>query len=276
MILPDQQMSEEEYNKLPGIRSTALKYYLKYGARAYFQKYEACEFAPETDKPAFQIGRLFHACILEDLKLWADPFDGDKRTKAYKEYKAECELEGLEPIGAEDDRKLKLMRKSFEANPVAMDLLERAVRREQTLTFDYAGLDCKVRLDMWLDSDAIVDLKTCRNASSEKFFYQGINDFGYHYSAAFYEMAVQSYLETDRDIPYLFIAVENCEPFRCAIHTMHDDVMNVARRDVRQALKDIAKCRESGEWPEPLAEQIQTYVPGMKWLADNDALAEAI
>lgn len=276
MTLLSENMTEEEYNKLPGLRSTALKYKLKYGDRAYYQKHEECEFGPEVEKDHLRIGDFFHAWIIEGREIWAEPYSGNKRKKEYQIYKRECAESGLHQISEDELFNLKLMKKSFESNPVAMDLLERSVRREQTILFDYAGIDCKVRLDMWLDSDAIVDLKTCRNASPEKFFYQGINDFGYHYSAAFYELAVQSYLETDRDIPYLFIAVENCEPFRCAIHTLHDDVMDVARRDVRQAIRDIARCRETGEWTEPLARQIQTHVPSMKWLADNDALAEAI
>lgn len=271
MTLLTEQMSEEEYNKLPGIRSTALKYFIRYGARAFYQKYIACDFGPDEDKPAFQLGRLFHALVIENKQLWAKPWNGYKRGNEYKAYKADCEAEGLESISVDDERKLLLMRKSLLSNPVAVDLLERTVRREQTIQFEYAEQDCKVRLDMWLDSDAIVDLKTTRNASKEKFFYQGVNEFGYHYSAAFYELAVQSYLETDRNIPYLYIAVENQEPFRCAIHSMEDTVREVGRRDVRQALQDIAKCHQSGEWPEPLASEIQTYVPGLKWLADNDA-----
>lgn len=276
MTLPDQQMSEEEYNKLPGIRSTALKYYLKYGARAYWQKYEACEFEPETDKDHLRIGDLFHAWIIEGREIWAEPYCGNKRKKEYQEYKRACAEAGLHQITEEELFRLKLMRKSFESNPDAMDRLERTVRREQTILFEYEGLNCKLRLDMWLDNDEFSDIKTCRNATPEKFFFQGINEFGYHRSTAFYELGVQDYLETDRDIPCTYIAVENTEPFRCVVHELHEDVIAVARRDVRQALKDIAKCRESGEWPDPLAEQIQTYVPGMKWLADNDALAEAI
>ena len=276
MTLLSENMTEEEYNKLPGIRSTELKYKIKYGSWAYWQKYILKSFEEEADKPAFQIGRLFHAWIIEGKKLWADPFEGNKRTKAYQEYKAECELEGLEPVGESDIRKLKLMKRSFESNPLAVALLEQTVRREQTIQFDYAGLDCKVRLDMWLESDAIVDLKTTRNAAPEKFFYQGINDFGYHHSAAFYELGVQSYLETTENIPYLFIAVENQEPFRCVVHKMNNDVREVGRRDVHAALEDIAKCKQENNWPEPLAADVQEYTPGMKWLSDNDALGEVI
>jgi len=276
VTLPPETMSEEEYNLLPGIRSTALKYFIRYGARAYYQKYVLNQFEPDTDKPAFQIGRLFHAWVIEGKQLWAEPYEGNKRLKAYQEYKAECEAEGLEPVGDSDIRKLTLMKQSFESNPLAVALLEQTVRSEQTIQFEYMGLDCKIRLDMWLESDAICDLKTTRNAAPEKFFYQGVNEYGYHHSAAFYELGVQDYLETDADIPFLYIAVENQEPYRCAVHKISDDVREVGRRDVRKALEDIAKCHESNVWPEPLAADIQEYTPGMKWLSDNDALGEVI
>lgn len=276
MTLLSENMTEEEYNKLPGIRSTALKYFIKYGARAYHQKFNLKQFEPDTDKPAFQIGRLFHAWVIEGRKLWAEPWTGYRRGNDYKEYKAECEAENLEVITETDLRKLTLMKQSFESNPLSVSLLEQTVRREQTIQFDYAGLDCKVRLDMWLESDAIVDLKTTRNAAPEKFFYQGVNEFGYHHSAGFYELGVQDYLETDQNIPYLYIAVENQEPYRCAVHKMNEDVREVGRRDVRAALEDIAKCQEENKWPEPLAADVQEYTPGMKWLSDNDALGEVI
>jgi len=276
MNLPDQQMSEEEYNKLPGIRSTALKYYLKYGARAYWQKYELGLFREANDTDAMRIGRLLHAWILEDRKTWAEPYVGNKRNGEYQDYKRECAEAGLELISEDELDDLTLMRESFFSNNDAVRLLGETVQVERALLFEYAGVECKARLDMWLESDAVVDLKTTKDPTPEKFFYQATNERGWHYSQAHYELAVQSYLETDRDIPYQFIAVENKPPFRCVVHELHEDVIAVARRDVRQALKDIAECRESGEWTEPLAEQIQTYVPSMKWLADNDALAEAI
>lgn len=277
MTLPPESMSEEEYNLLPGIRSTALKYKNKWGSRAYNQKQNLKLFGEQKETDPLRFGNILHEVLIEDRRNW-DVWEGGVRNgKHWDAFKEMCEIRGKSILLPKEHQELSLMIDSVSSNKEAMKLLERTVRKEQVIQFDYRGMPCKVKLDLWLDDNGQADIKSSQNASCEGFFFKGITKFGYDIQSEFYKLGVQYYLEDDSDLPFHFIVVENKEPYRCAVHQIHPEVAALARSKMFKALDEIAECEESGHWPEPLAEDedgkpiTHMYSPSMYWYENNGA-----
>lgn len=277
MTLHAEQMSEEEYNELPGLRSTALKYKIRYGNRAFFQKYESGLFGQHDEKDECRFGNVFHGALIEQKKDWIVWDGGRRASKDWEAFKLYANAVGKFILLPKEEEKLAIMLDSVANNKDAMDLLSRTVRKEQVIQFEYKGMPCKIRLDMWLDDDGQVDAKTSQDASEEGFFFKGIDRFRYDIQSEFYKLGVQYYLETDRDLPFSFIVVENKEPYRCAVHKIHYTVAELAREKMFTAMDDLVECYDSGIWREPLAEDedgervIQCYSPSLYWLEKNGA-----
>jgi len=271
--LSDESMSEEEYNELPGLRSTALKYFMQWGPRAYHQKYVLNVFEPDKENDCLRFGKILHELVIEGKRDW-EVWEGGRRAGAeWNGFKEGCEAEGKLILLPKEERILELMLDSVMVNEQAVNLLNRTVRREQVVQFKYKGLACKCRFDMWLDNDGIADPKSCRDPTAEGFFFKGVDQFSYHIQAEFYKMGAQNYLESDRPIPFHFIAIENKEPYRCAVHTIHYQVRDSMRDLMYAALDELVECYERDEWREPLSKTragvsiTQEYSPNMFWYA---------
>ncbi len=275
MNLPDQQMTEEEYNKLPGIRSTWIKYFMEYGPRAYYQKYILKEFGEEKETDTLRFGKIVHEVLIEGKRNWRTWTGKVRNGHVWEGFKAECEQDGVMIMLPKEAKKLELMIKSVQNNPEAMDLLSQTVLREQAIQFEYGGMQCKTKLDLWLNNSGIVDAKSSLDPTEEGFFYKGIEKFKYRHQACFYELGAQCYLETDAPLDFRFIAIENKEPFRCAVHKMNDIVREASRAQLFEKMNELARCYETDEWREPLAQDeegnpiVHEWVPSLYWMEKN-------
>lgn len=277
MTLLSENMTEEEYNKLPGIRSTALKYEIKWGPRAYNQKQNLRLFDEQGQTDTLRFGSIFHEVLIEGKQNWVVWEGGTRSGRHWEAFKTMCEIRGKSILLPKEHIELSIMLDSVAHNKEAMNLLKRTVRKEQVIQFEYRGMPCKIRLDMWQDDNGQTDVKSTQNASCEGFFFKGIDAFRYDIQSEFYKLGVQYYLEDNRDLPFHFIVVENKEPYRCAVHHIHPDVAELARIRMFKGLDEIAECEASGYWPEPLAEDengkpiTQMYSPSMYWYEKNGA-----
>lgn len=269
MTLLSENMSEEEYNLLPGIRSTALKYFIKYGARAFWRKYISNEFEPQEETKPLRLGKILHELVIEGKRNWLPWEEGNRSGKNWEAFKYMCEVRGKSIMTPKEERDILRMAASVESNPLAMRLMKETARSEQVIQFEYSGLECKVRIDQWLTNDGFLDTKSTATIEEEEFFKYGIDKFGYADSAAFYEMGIQSHIETDQNLPFWFIAIENKEPFRCVVHDLHEVVFDAARDRVRNALDELVKCYQQDEWQEPLANKVYQYAPTVWWMERN-------
>jgi len=278
VTLLSENMTEEEYNKLPGLRSTALKYKIRWGNRAFFQKYESGLFGEQVETDTLSFGKVFHEVLIEQKKSFEVWEGGVRSGKHWEAFKTMCQIRGKKIITPKEHDELAIMLDSVSHNKEAMELLARTVRKEQVIQFDYKGMPCKIKLDMWLDDDGQTDVKTSQDASEEGFFFKGIDRFRYDIQSEFYKLGVQYYLETEMDLPFSFIVVENKEPYRCAVHYIHRNVAELARDKMFTALDDLVECRETGHWREPLSEDENgdrvtlCYSPSMYWLEKNGAI----
>jgi hypothetical protein len=73
-----------------------------------------------------------------------------------------------------------------------------------------------------------------------------VRAFGYVYQLAFYRglLAAVSGIY----LPVHIIAVEKREPFRCGVWQVAPHVLERAQHENEQAMADLRRCRETGNW----------------------------
>ncbi len=233
---------------------------------------EALDHPPQPT-PAMAFGSAVHAYVLEPDRfaeefVVAEKFD--RRTKEGKEAAARFEEanQGKTVIASEDLATLSRMRAAVLAHQGAASLLGQGEAELSAFWTDAAtGIACRCRPD-WLNETAIVDLKSCLDASSRGFS-RAIANLGYDVQAAFYVDGVKSV--TGSDLPFLFVAVEKEPPHAVAVYRADPELIEIGRRKYRAALQLLQWCQESGTWPayQPAGEVELISLP--RWAANAEA-----
>jgi hypothetical protein len=228
---------------------------------------------PHQPTPAMAFGTAVHTYVFEQERfaeefVVAEKFD--RRTKEGKEAAARFEEEhqGKTLITAEDIATLTLMRAAVYCHQGAASLIRKGEAELSAFWTDPAtGLACKCRPD-WFNGEAIVDLKTCIDASSSGFS-RSIANFGYDIQAAFYVDGIKAV--TGMELPFLFVAVEKEAPYAVAVYRADPEVIEVGRTKYRAALQLLKWCQESGSWPayQPGGEIELISLP--RWAANAEA-----
>ena len=243
-VMHDQ--SATDYHAAPGASASRLKLLKRSAAH---MKYEMDN--PQEPTQAMIIGSATHSAILEPdlfVKEWGRLPEGDGRSKAVKEAKAELIVQhGADRILKPDVYdNILAMRDSVFDNALALDLLDGA----DTETSHYwaeryflgtkpVEVDCKARIDalpaessMW--NNCVVDIKTTANASPEEFRRSCFN-FSYHIQAP-------HYLAAANRGRFIFIVVERDAPHCVAIYELDDDALELGRQEREFLLDQWAMC----------------------------------
>lgn len=206
------------------------------------------------DSEEMDIGRMAHCLILEEdrfLKQFVAAPKVDKRTTAGKEKWAEFEFNNQgKTLVTQDQYKLVFnIRDAVMRHSKAAALLRNG-EPEQTIVWKdpESGELCKARAD-WLRQNAIVDIKTTRDARPSEFA-KSIANYRYHVQAAHYEAG----FNLNR---FIFIAVEKDPPFGVAVYFADSEMVKSGTEARARNLGSYAECKASGLWP-CYAEQIQT------------------
>ena len=285
-VMHDQ--SAADYHAAPGASASRLKELKRSAAH---MKYAMDN--PQEPTQAMIIGSATHSAILEPdlfVKEWGRIPEGDGRSKAVKEAKAEL----ITQFGAGQILKpdvydnILAMRDSVLDNALALDLLDGAETetshywRESTDTvsdelvaarlkgresvFLLGDVKCKARIDalpredsMW--SDCVVDIKTTANAHPDE-FRRTVFNFSYHLQA-------QHYLSAAERQRFIFIVVERDAPHCVAIYELDDDALKLGYEDREFLLGQWALCEAEeaaggpDAWPGFPCEEIQELsLPG--------------
>jgi hypothetical protein len=70
--------------------------------------------------------------------------------------------------------------------------------------------------------------------------------FGYLHQVGFYRALVAE--TSGHLLPVHIVAVEKREPFRCGVWQVAPAVLNAAQRECEEAMNDLKRCRETGNW----------------------------
>jgi|TARA_R100001163_G_scaffold12521_2_gene11639 hypothetical protein len=234
-------LEDDAYRKRPGVSQSELKV-----AMDCPQRLEAMRRGirqPET--PAMFEGKLLHSSGLEP-----DTFEqtyavcGPRNTKAGKEQAKEIEAAGQIAITQTQWNKAMGFRLALAQNPLASFFLSSGEPEVSIFSEDEeTGLAIKGRLDWIQPNGTIVDLKTVgAGKASPKEFAKQVASFKYHVQAA-------HYLELAQADRFVFIVVEREAPFLISCVELDQAALIEGENIRRRALRLVADCELSGDWP---------------------------
>lgn len=216
---------------------------------------------PREDNPAFKLGTLAHAVILEPDKplpnLVTPPDEyapGKKWTyaaTACKEWRASQEREGNTVLSREDYDALLGMTASVAAHPWAAASLESGRSEVTCLVHDSANrVDVRCRLDFVPDARPyLVDFKTALSASARE-FERAAFSHGYHIQAALYLAAWNALAGSDdKRSEFRFVVVEKTPPYAVNVFDASPEFLSRGAEDFKRTLALFARCVAEDHWP---------------------------
>lgn len=227
---------------------------------------------PGAATPALRLGRAAHSAVLEpDLFTgqYVRGIEGDRRTKAVKEEWAalEAAYPGAEILSPKDYDTVAAMRDRVWEHPAASALLSGEGDAELSMTWEDPGTGvlCKARWDRHspeIDGGAIVDYKTCQDASPPA-FERAIFNFGYFRQGAFYLRGARA-----RKLPirhFVIVAQEKAPPYAVAVYRLSAPTLDGGNELIDTLLARYAECIRSDEWPGYPEHVTEIAVPAWAW-----------
>ncbi len=247
-------MTEQEYRTRKGINKSTL-----WEIRRSPAHYKYLLEHPTEDTPALRFGRALHAAILTPAAFKREYVvapDCDRRTKEGKETYALWQS-NLTPdmtiLSADDMQTIQGMVKSYQDSKEARALL-RNTRREvpKFWTDPETGLLCKCRIDA-IKTDAVVDLKTTLDASTDAFTRDAMR-YGYHVQAAHYLQGVEATI--GRRPEWYFLVIEKKPPY--CVHIMHasSELIDLGAYERACLMEKLKHCIDTDTWPAYAAEEL--------------------
>ena len=240
-----------EYHAAPGISNSMVSTYLDPdgGPEMYEGLYLSKRFARE-ESDAFDAGTVVHDELLSGgglvLEIPRDALDaaGKRTGKAWRQFQLDNPNRVL--IRPQDMGPIRAMVDSVRAHPRARALLDLPGESEFSLrwTDEETGLGRRARLDRVNDL-AIVDLKTSISVNPRKFAASCLQ-YGYHRQQAWYVDGFEAYSSEVR--PFVFVAVKKSPPYTCMVYELEPAFVELGRRQIREALREIVERTKSGDW----------------------------
>lgn len=245
----------EEYHATEALSRSALEPALKSMAH---MKYNLDNPKDESDDMKF--GTFFHTSVLEP-ELISELYTTDsefveavykanpesKNPRATKIYKALMEQNEKIVVTQDDWIKCQLMTASVKMNEDYKDVVQSGYA--EVSFFGYLeGVLCKCRTDWFEPGRAfIVDLKSTRDASVEKFVDDAYRR-GYHRQAAFYLDLVTQVTGIVMQA-YGIVATEKEPPYLTGCHQFTSDFLGIGREEYKMAFAKYRESLKSGKYP---------------------------
>lgn len=254
-------LSFEEYCKIPAMNPSTLVH----GRKSMLALKHAWD-NPRPDTPALALGRAVHTMCFEPRTFGTlyTCWDGDRRTKAYKDFAADAYLRGLEVLKMEDWDACQKMGLAFVNDPRVRPFIAQG-KPEVTVYGIDEGVQCRGRID-WVSTaeNAIVDLKTTRSLSRRHHDF-----FSYHYDI---KLALyQRWLGATRGLlPYVYVVwIEKAEPYDIAVDIVPPPILELGLAHALRILKQLPRCIETDTWPGETNGEI-TAIEAPHWVMEDD------
>lgn len=212
---------------------------------------------PSPSSPALLNGSMVHAATLEpeilDTEFGCKPteIDGNSsRTNAYKE--AFAEMERAEPekkwLPPSDYNMCLDVSASAREHPLLKQYLYDADSKiEHTGFFEFEGVTCKVRPDLYnTRTGMVLDLKTTQDGS-ERGFAKSVRQFNYLFQAAWYMTALRQMGERPKE--FVFLVVEKSAPYLTSCYTLDNNDIEREVPNVIDAIRLYGECLKTDVWP---------------------------
>lgn len=212
----------------------------------------------QDDSPAFAVGRLAHKLLLEGREGLADEFAirpedqwDSWRTKDSQVWRDEQVLAGRTVITEDDLVTVTGMAESLARHPlVKAGILDGKVERSLIWKDAETGIWIKSRPDVIPNASGVVaDLKTTTSVTDDALA-KALGSYGYHMQASVVGMGLDAVLGLKMEA-FALVWVEKAEPFCVRVTQLTEDDLERGRRQVRAALRTMARCIDTGVWPGP-------------------------
>ena len=206
----------------------------------------------EEASEALLFGSVLHARLLEPesfkQRFFAMP-KVDRRTNQGKALAAALDkaAQGMRAFPEAWLAQIDAMVGSARAHPKIAETLAQGEAEVALAWVDpETGIKCKCKPDWWCAPHRVADVKTALDISWEGFS-RACAKYGYHLSAAMYVEGIEQVSGVRPD--WSFIALEKGPPYCAAAYKASEGFLARGRNDLRQALRALAHCRESGRYP---------------------------
>lgn len=246
-------LSFEEYSAAHGVSQSALKRLAR--SPAHLKHYVE---HPEPSTSFQIIGQATHCAVFEpdsfENKFWIRPANYQNDKSEWKKWNSNAK-QCRDWIAAHEDRpvikqdaftEVLSIRDAVHAHPAASLALKTGEAEQSVFAEDSeTGLQLKGRPD-WLSGNAIVDLKTCQDASP----------MGFPKTVAQYALEIQAafYLDICHTLGlgaehFILIAVESSAPYAVGVYELDSRALEVGRNKYRRLLAKYMECVSTDRWP---------------------------
>lgn len=242
-------MPDTEYFAVDALSSSVLKQLAI--SPAHCDHYEK-NGIKRTD--AMLAGSALHCLVLEELhfedRYALAPEGIDRRTKAGKAAYAEFTERsiGKDILTPEQFYMVDMCEQSIRNNKEADYYLAFGEPEVSMFWTDpLTNIKCKGRVDKLSSVNAMIDVKTTKDASPHAFSRE-IYSRGYHRQAAWY---MDGYEECtgQRMKEFVFIVVEKTAPFVCEVYILDEESLMEGSRQNRDLIRKYQECKHTGKWP---------------------------
>lgn len=187
---------------------------------------------------------------------------GQRRGKAFDEFKEMVAAEGRREVSADTRDKLLLMWNAVEQNSSAMRLLNSTVQCQRSVFWiDRNG---HKRRDRWdgETAETVYDVKTTSSSWSD--LAKSFDRFGYFWQAKWYMDSAVNLGFARHRMP--FVCVQTVPPYECQVFLPPQELVDAAGPQIDTTLTQIALRRESGEYlPADYGDVKELEVPRWMW-----------
>jgi hypothetical protein len=224
------------------------------------------------------MGTILHQFLLEgkhtegvDYLKWTGATRSGAKWEGFREHCEERDLPYVIVNSKKDELGLiNEQLRAIQKNSFAMELIEKTAVREQAIEWEQNGVRCKALIDMLLSDGPIVDLKTAADPSEKKFWWS-LEDYGYHISAVYYEMARDALQQSSYEHPFYWIVVANEGWIYCKVYELPRDVRDVVKFQIESKLEHFRNCQQTGRWIDPELQRSNELHVTNYWLDKNGA-----
>jgi len=249
--------SAQEYHAKRGeyLSSSALKVFIKLSAAKYKYKKDNPD---NSVKAHFVLGTAFHCLLGEGLEAYEEEFVIGGPTRDGEEVGIVSKTFDRAFKKLWEEEKKNLVTNKVHATAMAMrkaGLKDHDVKKmlkdyvpEGVVRTEIWGLPCQIRIDCFNSATIFGDWKSTADI---QWFKSDTIKFGYHLSAAFYQLvfATKFGITDFEQLPFMLVAIESVPPYITSGFELDTDLLREAREIVSDAIYELSQCIENDVWP---------------------------
>jgi len=263
-----EHLTFDEYRARDGINASMYK-------GSYESSMEELKVAMEKDhgtSDALEYGNLVHTAILEpdllpgSFAVWSG---GDKRTKAWKEFKDEHEGETI--ITQQQAESLPIIARNIAKDHEATRLMRGSDYEVCVSWTASCGAKCKARIDILSDDRrCVADIKTMANTNKWAFWNQ-VDKLGYWLQVGHYVEGVRQEFGLEHNPEFWFVCIGSVEPYSVICRPMSAEYIEFSRQESIKMVNRIHVGRTTGCWTTLAQEECIEEIPlPKKWREEKD------